>query len=170
MNFLLSSMISSKVKDDEAYTILSLQGQFEVRLYHRQVVAKIAMPLKGARKHLEGYLVGNNLRLENIQSRPHYFEVFKEKGVEAGVILDAFKVTSDIPRPVNRLIRLEEMPPRKMGVLRLKEPINQHVLDEKIQELKQWLKLNSYRTGAEIYLFTYDQLFTIKKEIQINVF
>lgn len=173
---LLSSLISLKLPEEERYSVIDSQGPFEIRFYRRLACAKVFVPgdlsfaYSQGRKHLEDYLGGSNFRVEKITATPFYFLQKCFNGWEAGVVLNTFE---DVPRPINRLVKLTEFFPGKVGVLKFNGDISEEFVEKRKTDLVKWLNFRNYKSISDIRLFYKDSLVTFPfertKEVHINL-
>lgn len=153
-----SDFLSLFVFDDseiEASSVLLKQGPFEVRDVPRMNCAKVTLkemsPQEG-KNILTEYLHGNNFRVQLISSLGHPFIVRKASEIELGILLPLEMSYSDIPKPVNRLIKIEELPPTKMGSLIFKGEPSDERIERREYELKKWLNVKGQRYFGPVRL------------------
>lgn len=178
---LLGSLLNLKGLEESRYTLLGSQGPYEVRLYQRSTLAKVSVPgsfsfqdaFMEGKNLLQEYLQGSNLRLEKVPHGQVFFQSSRQNEWEVGVMLNFLRVTSEIPRPVNRLIRLEEFPPAKMAVLRCNNISTSEVYYQREEELRRWINLKCYQERGEAKLIHLNSglplPFLKDKEISIHV-
>lgn len=178
---LLGSLLNLKGLEETRYTLLGSQGPYELRLYQRTTLAKVSVPgiysiqdaFSEGKRLLEEYLQGSNLRLEKVPHGQIYYQSSRQNDWDIGVMLNFLRVTSEIPRPVNRLVRLEEMPPCKMAVLRCNNISTSDVYYQREEELRRWISLKCYQEKGEARLIHLNSglplPFLKDKEISIHV-
>lgn len=176
---LLGSLLNLKGLEESRYTLLGSQGPFEIRLYQRTTAARVFVPgnfhdsFQEGKRLLMEYLTGGNLRLEKVPHSQIFFQTPRITHWEIGVMLNFTRVNSEIPRPVNRLIRLEEIPPVKMAILRCNRITSKEIFLQKEEELLNWINLRSYQHSNLCRLLHYDNgiplPFLREKELSVQI-
>lgn len=139
------SLLNLNALEENRYTVLTSQGPFEVRFYPRMTCAKIALPgdfkavLKEGLFHLEEYLSGNNFKVTKIECNSPYFHSDKVSAIEVGIILPSSMNAMNAPKPINRFVKIEEIPPGRVGVLKFKGSPDETIYQRRSEELKKWL-------------------------------
>lgn len=145
MYSVLASLLNLKIPVAERYSVLQVQGPFEVRLYQRMVCAKMSLTgpyediLKIGSRYLSEYFDGNNFKVEKVESTGCLFQVMRENGLELGVILPANVTISNAPQPINRMIRINELPTAKVASLSFRGTQSHELFTRRGEELKRWL-------------------------------
>lgn len=176
---LFDSLLNFRLLEEGAYNTVTSQGPFEIRQYRRLAFAKILIngdfseALKEGKKHLQDYLEGSNFRAEKVPFTPFYFQKESENGWDIGVILNAEKISTDIARPINRHIKLDDLPPGKVAVLKCKGEVTQEFFIRKIEELRKWILFKNYRPLTGARLLYNDSLITLPfhrtKEVHLDL-
>lgn len=176
---LFDSLLNFRLLEEGAYSTITSQGPFEVRHYRRVAFARILIEgdfseaLIEGKKHLQDYLEGSNFRVEKVPFTPFYFQKESERGWEIGVILNAEKISTNIPRPINRHIKLDELPPGRVGVLRCKGEVTHDFFIRKTEELRKWIQFKNYRPLTGPRLLYNDSLITLPfhrtKEVHLDL-
>jgi hypothetical protein len=176
---LLGSLLNLKGLEESRYTLLGSQGPFEIRLYQRMAVAKVMVQgdfnqaFQQGKKHLLDYLQGSNLRLEKIETSSLFFQTERQNAWEVGVILNSIRVNSEIPKPINRLVRLEEISPGKVATLKCNGVTSQEIFSERKNQLMKWLNLKSYSVNGPARIFHHSSSMPIPflrdKEVMIDI-
>ncbi len=141
----LSSLLNFKTQEEAPYTVLGMQGPFEIRLYQRFVCARMSLSgpyeeiIRIGNKYLQEYLEGNNFKVEKIDDSGCSFQIMKDKSWELGIILPSSFSIYNTPKPINRMIRISEVAPAKMGSLSFKGQLSRELFIRRGEELKRWL-------------------------------
>lgn len=141
----LSSLLNFKTQEEARYTTLNCQGPFEIRLYQRFVCARMSLSgpyeeiIRIGTRYLQEYLEGNNFKVERIENVGCPFQVMKDKTWELGMILPSSFNLFNAPKPINRMIRISEIAPAKIGSLSFKGHQSRELFLRRGEELKRWL-------------------------------
>ncbi len=145
MNPLFSSLLRSKATEDLRFRRLASHGPYEVRLYQKMWSAKVSIQgefhdaFKDGCRLLIEYIEGNNFKMARIGSVASFFQVNKISTWDIGIILPQTFTALNTPKPINRLVRIEELNPGKVGVLRYRGKISGDIFHRKGDELARWL-------------------------------
>lgn len=153
MNSEIFSILNLGPVQESRYRLISSQGPFEVRFYQRMLCAKISLTgsyneaLKNGLQHLEEFLDGNNFKVDKIEKHGPFFHIHKPEYLEIGIILPSMMSLLDAPKPINRSIKIEEISPGRVGVLRFNGKDEQEFYRKRSDELKKWLAHKGLRYG-----------------------
>jgi hypothetical protein len=162
MNSIFLSLLQWKAQDEARFSTLTELGPFEIRLYQRLFCAKL--PVKGPFEEafhqgvaeLNDYIEGCNFKVEKIPNAGPYFHSLSQESWELGVILPSGFLAEDWPLPINRKIRLMEIPPGRVSVLRFKGTISKELILRKQAELQRWLNLKGLRPFGQLRVYRHD--------------
>jgi hypothetical protein len=176
---LLGSLLNLKGLEDSRYTLLGTHGPYEVRQYHRVATAKVQVQgdlleaFEEGQRLLMEYLAGSNLRLEKVPYSAVFTQTPKQNTWDIGVMLNFIRATSEIPRPVNRLVRIDEISPRRTAVLRCNGIHTKELFYEREEELKRWINLKCWEENGVARLIHFNNPVSLPfikdKEILIDV-
>ena len=161
----------------ERYTSITSQGPFEIRFYPKSVVAKIHLQgelnecFRTGINHLQSFIEGNNLKVMKLNHcGPIYYSRVSNKW-EFGLILPEALTYKQIPRPIDNLIHLEEVNPKRVGVLRYGGPFKSDVSLKRGLELDRWLTHQGLKHFGDYRVFHHDHLIHLpfKRNIEIHV-
>lgn len=177
---LFSSLLNFKIMEEASYRIIDSQGPFEIRHYRRMAYARVSVSgklsdaLVEGKKSLQDYLDGSNFRVEKVSATSLYLQTEIQNGWEIGVILPAEKITTEVPRPINRMVKLDELPPGKVAVLKLNSgELTEDIFQRRAEELRKWVQFKKYKTLAGARLVYNDSLITLPfkrtKEVHLDL-
>lgn len=153
MNSILLSLLNWKAQEEARFTLMMSQGPFEVRLYQKLLCARVSLEgsfdeaIKNGMKHITEYLEGTNFKVERILRAGPCFHLNKVDQWDVGMILPPELDILSVPKPISRLIKIEEWSPCTVGVLRFRGGVTPEIFHRKGEELKRWIKrrgLNSH--------------------------
>ena len=153
---MFGSLLNLRPLDHHRFSVLRNQGPFELRLYQKMVCAKVLMSgsfqevVKVGMHHLYQYLEGNNFKVSKILHHGPYFQTHRSNAWEIGIILPAELELMTAPKPINRIIRIEEVPVQKVAALRYSGEISSERVIRKGEELKRWLWKNQLAVGGPL--------------------
>lgn len=174
---LFVNLLNPPSLDESSYSILGIQGAFELRLYPRKAYASISLEgsfskaLSEGKKILLDYAEGTNFKAEKIIFSQSFIFTKSPANWEIGFFLQT--EMNKTPMPINRLIKLSEMSPGKVGVIKFTGMASEDFINMKEKELNNWLARNNHMSrGPCRYVFDESQLnlpYRRNKEIHINV-
>jgi hypothetical protein len=173
------SLFSEKILEDNRYKVLTMQGPFELRLYQRMTYARVSLTgpydliVNKGMEYLKEYLEGNNFKVEKIESTYQYFQIIKENSLDIGIILPASITLKDAPKPINRVIKLGDFSPCRIGALRYGGEVNIDAIKRRGNELKRWLDYKGLKTSGPLKYMSYEKKiylpFSKTNEVQLDV-
>lgn len=176
MNSMFLSLLNLKAAVDTRFTVLAGQGPFELRYYQRMVCAKVNLPgtyedaVKNGMQYLLDYIGGNNFKVLQIKNYGHLFHIHKVNSWDVGLILPA---EISAPKPINRLIKIEELPPGKVATLRFNGPLNSEIIERRGEDLRKWLNFRHMNSNGPLTVARHDSLFPFSflnvNEVQMEV-
>lgn len=176
MNSMFLSLLNLKSAADTRFTVLAGQGPFELRYYQRMVCAKVNLQgpyeeaVKNGMQYLRDYLSGNNFKVLQIKNYGHLFHINKVNSWDVGLILPA---EISAPKPINRLIKIEELPAGKVATLRFNGPVNPEIIERRGADLRKWLNFRNMISNGPLKLAQHDSLFPFSflqmNEVQMEV-
>lgn len=160
----------------DRFTVLDEQGPFELRFYQRMICAKVNLPgsfeetLRKGMQYLIDYLSGNNFKVLQIKRPGHLFHIYKVNSWDIGMVLPA---EISPPKPINRMIKIEELPPAKMATLRFNGPVNSEIIERRGEDLKKWLTFRRMNPLGPLLVAQHDSFlpfsFLKTNEVQMEV-
>lgn len=162
MNSMFLSLLNWKAQEEARFSLQYNQGPFEIRMYQRMVCASISLTgtfeesLANGIRQLSDYLEGNNFKVSKIQNCGPYFQIHKVTSWDIGLILPRSFTVMNAPKPINRLIRIEEINPVKVGVLRFKGNTSKEVFFRKGDELMRWLNFKGISPNGPLRIARHD--------------
>lgn len=175
----LSSLLNFKIQEDAQYSVLSSQGPFEIRLYQRFVCARMSLSgpydeiMKIGSKYIQEYLEGNNFKVEKIDYPGCFFQIMKDKCWELGIILPSNFTIYNAPKPINRMIRITEIPSAKIGCLSFKGHLSHDLFVKRGEELKRWLDFKKNQVKGPLRVMkvsSFSLPFLRNYEVQFELF
>jgi hypothetical protein len=179
MNSLMLTLLNWKTDYDYRYSTILSQGPFELRFYQRQICAKVSLNTNFEESLIEGtrmlkdYIGGNNFKVDKIMHRGPFFQIQRADSWVIGFFLPVHMTMSNIPRPINRSIRLEELLPTKVGALKFKGDPSCEKFLKKGEELNRWLKYKGIPSTGPLRItrpdFEIPLPFLRQSEVQLDV-
>ena len=183
--------------EEPKYTVLEKEPPFEVRSYAPMIVAEVQVngnlddaSSQGFRL-IAAYIFGQNQVNEKIaMTAPVTVEDQAVKsakiamtvpvGIEpnAGKWTVSFVMPSEytmdtIPKPINPLVQLRQIPAVKKAVIRFSGFYNQQKVDEKTLELEQWIKSRNLQSAGTPNFARYNPPWSLpfmrRNEVMINL-
>lgn len=167
MNSLITSLVNWKAQDESRFELMMSQGPFEVRLYPRLLCARVSLngnfeeTIKSGMKHISDYLEGTNFKVKKILHAGPCFHMQRAELWDVGMILPSHLDIHSVPKPINRLIRIEEWSPATVGVLRFRGVLGSDVLERKGTELKRWIQKKGFQSFGVPRVFRHDFMIQI---------
>ncbi len=163
------------------------QAQIEVREYAPMIVAVTRVDTKSydrasstGFRRLADYIFGKNARQENIgMTAPVFQGVEKQEGENIGMTAPVFRqkdakgrwvmsfvmperyTMETLPRPMTEDIELEQIPARKVAVVRFNGSMSAEQFARKTKELEAWIVANGYVAVSAPRMAGYDPPLTI---------
>ena len=179
MNSMLLSLFNFKSPEEARYTLIMDQGPFEMRMYQRMICAKITLKdsydksLIHGIQTLEDYTGGNNFKVDRIINNGTFYHTHKADSWEIGLILPSDLNLAAIPKPINRAIKIEEIFPGKVGVLKFKGEPSEAIIERRGDELKRWLKFKGLKHQGPVRVERHELSFPLSflkhSEVQLDV-
>ena len=183
------------------YTVeRQIEGQnIEVRAYAPMIVAVTRVEAKNydrassiGFRRLANYIFGENARKENIgMTAPVYQRADRGEGENIGMTSPVLREQDDqgrwvmsfvmpdrytmetIPKPLTSEVELEQVPARRVAVIRFNGTLSSAQYEEKSRELRSWISRNDYHALSEPRMAGYDPPLTIpffrRNEVLIEV-
>ena len=153
---MIETLLNFTHRRPERFTVLFEQGPFELRQYQPMVCARVYFSgnfsdsIKMGMDHLGQYLAGNNFKITKIPHHGPYFQIHRANQWELGLILPEEIQLLTAPKPMNRLIRIEEIVSQKVAALKYSGAISPERVIRKGEELKRWLWKNKLRLDGPL--------------------
>jgi len=148
--------------EQAAYQVLIKEGDFEIRQYEPMIVAvsnEEDLRGGGGFDKLFGYISGKNQEKKKIEmTTPVLNDLDQKKGTIAFVMPKEYSMHS-IPKPLNSEVQLKELPGRKVAVIIFSGNVNPVKIDEKKNELLDWLKEKQISVTGLVELARYNPPF-----------
>ena len=175
----LATLLNFKTPGSEKYSVITEQGPFELRLYHRMICASITLTgpfneiFKMGIRYLDEYRNGNNFKVKKIDEVDYFFQMMKENTVEIGLIFPVGMTFSVIPKPINHTIRLKELAPAKFATLRFKGHESNELFIRRAQDLKKWIEYRNLKIKGHLRVMKISSAslpFARNYEVQFEIF
>lgn len=183
----LAALPAMAAIEEPAFDVVKSAGHFEVRRYAPMIVAEteVAGDLWGASNDgfrvIAGYIFGNNASVtqggaEKIaMTAPVTMEARSEKiAMTAPVttesadgryrmhfVMPSRYTMATLPRPKDDRVKLREVPPQRMAVVKFSGLSGEGKVKEKTDELLAWMKAEGLEAGGAPQLARYDPPWTI---------
>ena len=183
--------------EEPKYTVLEKEPPFEVRSYAPMIVAEVQVngDLDDASSQgfrlIAAYIFGQNqvnekiamtapVTVEDQASKSAKIAMTVPVGIEpnAGKWTVSFVMPSEytmdsIPKPINPLVQLRQIPAIKKAVIRFSGFYNQQKVDEKTLELEQWIKSRNLQSAGTPNFARYNPPWSLpfmrRNEVMINL-
>ena len=152
------------------FVVVSAEGGFEIRDYSTMVVAQFTM--RGTYRqsvsqgyiNLEKYFLGKNTVPEPIKMTiPTMVRDDLANGWSTMFYLPKGYRPESAPQPIDRRIRIIEIPARRVAVIMFKGKLNELVMREQAEILEAWLAARSIAHNNDFTLAGYAAAWTPKK-------
>jgi hypothetical protein len=180
VNSIFLSLFNNTAQEETRFTVLSNQGPFELRMYQKIVCAKISIQgsldqaLSEGARFLEDYIEGSNFKADRIKPYGPFFQVQRENGWEIGLILPSHYDLILAPKPINRFVKIEELHPTRVGVLRFRGSPTQDLILKRGAELKRWLTFKGLGHSGPLRITRQNSMYALPffghSEVHVNVF
>ena len=188
------SVFGIRSADEPSYQVLNDYGHIQIRQYPALVVAQTEVTAdyknsssKGFQR-LAGYIFGDNKKQQKMAMTA---PVIQEQEAEAmamtapviqqksgTVWLMAFVLPSNYsvataPVPLNTAVIIKEIPGKKVAVLRYSGSLSEQGIEEKSEELQNWLSQQGYKAVSPSRSAAYDPPWTLpflrRNEVHIDI-
>lgn len=173
------SLLNLKTTYDNRFTVLEDHGPFELRFYQRMMCAKVSIPgtyeeaLRDGTQYLIDYIQGNNFKVLHIKNHGHLFHVHKPNSWDVGLILPHDLSPNSVPKPINRMVKIEEVLPGKVAVLRFKGNLTPKIIERRAEDLRKWLHFRKLNASGPLRVAHNDSIFPFSflktNEVQMDV-
>ncbi len=188
------SMVGVRNSAEAAFTVILQDGDFEIRLYQPMLIAETVINANYANSgsigfnRLAGYIFGNNRQQEKIaMTTPVYREAQGEKIAMTAPVLqekvaDEWRVAfvmppeyslNNLPEPLDPLISIKSVAAKKVAVIRYSGSLSEEMINEKAQQLNEWLLQKPYKILSTARSAAYDPPWTIpalrRNEVHIDI-
>ena len=188
------SVFGIRTADEPNYQVLNDYGPIQIRQYPALVVAQteVNADFKNSSSQgfqlLAGYIFGNNKKQQKMAMTA---PVIQEQETETlamtapvlqqksgAVWLMAFVLPAEYsvataPVPLNTAVVIKEIPGKKVAVIRYSGSLSEQGIEEKSEELKNWLSKQGYRAIFPSRSAAYDPPWTLpflrRNEIHIDI-
>ncbi len=152
------------------FVVVSTEDKFEIRDYGTLVVAQFTM--RGTYKksvtqgyiRLEQYFLGKNTVPEPIEMTiPTMVRNDLAEGWSTMFYLPKGYRPESAPQPLDRRIRIIEIPARRVAVIRFKGKLNEFVMRDQVEVLEAWLAARGIAHRGDFTLAGYAAAWTPKK-------
>jgi len=188
------SVFGIRSADEPNYQVLNDYGHIQIRQYPAMVVAQTEVNAdyksssSQAFHRLAGYIFGGNKKQQKIAMTAPVIQeqetetmvmtapVFQQKS--GGVWLMAFVLpsgytVSTAPVPLDSAVLIKELPDKKVAVIRYSGSLSEQSIEEKAEELKNWLTKQGYQVISPSRSAAYDPPWTLpflrRNEVHIDI-
>jgi len=149
--------------EQPVYTVVSTEGNFEIRDYDTMVLAEFTMrgsysqAVNQGYIRLERYFLGENAIPEKIEiTVPTMVRNDLAGGWTTIFFLPKGYQSDTAPRPNDRRIKLVEFPPRRMASIMFHGKLNEGAMREQVAKLEAWLAERGIAHKADFTLAGYN--------------
>jgi hypothetical protein len=144
------------------YEVIQKDGKFELRHYEPMILAQTqetALRGAGGFNTVFNYIGGNNAEGKKISmTAPVINEIDGEEMTIAFVMPSEFDCET-LPDPNDPRLQLKEIPARKVAAVTFSGTVNPQMIEEKKQELLDWLKQQEVKVVGQAELARYNPPF-----------
>lgn len=175
----LTSIFNLRASGESRYSLLTSQGPFEIKLYERMISASMSLTgpyeevMSIGTRYIKEYLEGNNLKVERIDSPGCFYHRMRDSIWDLGVLLPTGFNVHSTPKPINKMIRITELPPGRFGTLKFKGDLSPGLIARKGEELKKWLDYKGLSTRGPLRIMrlgAFSIPFVRNHEVQFELF
>jgi hypothetical protein len=188
------SAVGIRTTPEPAFVATPAPDGFEIREYEPMIIAETEVSgdmddaMNPAFRRLAGYIFGKNITRESIEmTAPVVMEQRSQKiEMTAPVVMEeqgdttwmAFVMPEEwtmetLPIPVDKRVRLREVPARRMAVLQFTGFLNERRINAHAEKLMGWLDENGYETIGTWQAAGYDPPWTLpflrRNEIMVEL-
>ncbi|MDO9161266.1 MAG: heme-binding protein [Methylococcaceae bacterium] len=188
------SMVGARTSEEAPFTVLLENGDIQIRQYQELLVAETVIDADYANSgsigfnRLAGYIFGKNISQDKIaMTSPVFREQDSEKIAMTAPVLQqqtgakwimSFVMPADytlstLPKPIDPLVSIKQIPGKKVAVLKYSGSINEQMIAEKTNVLTAWLVQNHYQILSKARSAAFDPPWTIpslrRNEVHIDV-
>jgi DNA gyrase inhibitor GyrI len=188
------SVFGIRSSDEPSYQVLNDYGHIQIRQYPALVIAQteVNADYKNSSgqgfQRLAGYIFGNNKKQQKLAMTA---PVIQEQHAETmamtapviqqksgGIWLMAFVLptgysVASAPIPLDPTVLIKEIPSKKIAVIQYSGSLSEQGIEEKSEELKNWLSKQGYKAISTPRSAAYDPPWTLaflrRNEIHIDV-
>jgi hypothetical protein len=183
----LAALPAMAATEEPAFDVVKSAGDFEVRRYAPMIVAEteVAGDLWGASNDgfrvIAGYIFGNNASVTQggaekiamtapvtMEARPEKIAMTAPVTTEGAdgryrmhFVMPSKYTMATLPRPKDERVKLREVPPQRMAVVKFSGLSGEGKVKEKTDELLAWMKAEGLEAGGAPQLARYDPPWTI---------
>ena len=173
------SVFGIRSADEPNYQVLNDYGHIQIRQYPVLVVAQteVTADYKNSSsqgfQRLAGYIFGGNKKQQKMAMTA---PVIQQKS--GAVWLMAFVLPSNYsvataPVPLDPAVLIKEIPGKKVAVIRYSGSLSEQGIEEKSEELKNWLSQQGFRALSPSRSAAYDPPWTLpflrRNEVHIDI-
>ena len=188
---------AAMASEEPKYTVLEKEPPFEVRSYAPMIVAEVQVngDLDDASSQgfrlIAAYIFGQNqvnekiamtapVTVEDQAAKSAKIAMTVPVGIEPNAgkwtvsfVMPAQYTMDSIPKPINPLVQLRQIPAVKKAVIRFSGFYNQQKVDEKTLELEQWIKSRNLQSVGSPNFARYNPPWSLpfmrRNEVMINL-
>jgi hypothetical protein len=170
---------STKHTEQQEYSVLYHEGDFEIRHYPQALLARVTDPDSSLRRSsntnfrkLAGYIFGGNREGQKIaMTAPVHMEQTLNGSSMAFVMPRGMDLTS-LPKPLDPEISFSQLAPETVAVVRFAGFASDNDIHEKSVELKQWLDKKGITMVSSFRYLGYNppfQLIDRRNEVVVGI-
>ncbi len=188
------SMVGIRNSAEAGYTLIEQHGEIEIRQYTPILVAETVIDADYANSgsigfnRLAGFIFGNNRSQEKVaMTTPVYRDQGNEKIAMTAPVLQqktssqwrmAFVMPAEytlenLPAPVDPLVEIKPIPAKKVAVIRYSGSLNEENINQKADELTNWLQQRGLKMLSPARSAAYDPPWTLpalrRNEVHIDI-
>ncbi len=149
------------------YDVVQKIGKVEIRHYPKMVIAHVDDPNVDAFELLYNFITGANIQKEKVKMTTPVFSqeiamtapVFSQRDSMAFVMPNKLTIKST-PQPTDNRVRISEVPPRKIAVLRFSGNWSENHFEKEAKELLEELAKVKIQTKGNVFSMLYNPPFT----------
>jgi len=188
------SVFGIRSADEPNYQVLNDYGHIQIRRYPALIVAQteVSADYKNSSsqgfQRLAGYIFGNNKKQQKITMTAPVIQkqqaetmamtapVIQQKSGSVWLmafVLPSGYTVSTAPVPLDSAVLIKEIPDKKVAVIQYSGSLSEQSIEEKAEELKNWLTKQGYQVISPSRSAAYDPPWTLpflrRNEVHIDI-
>ncbi|MHC1719402.1 MAG: heme-binding protein [Clostridiaceae bacterium] len=148
--------------EQAAYKVILKEGEFEIRQYEPMIVAvsqELDLRGGGGFDTLFAYINGNNEDKKKINMTTPVFNDLGQEHLTIAFVMPKEYSMESLPKPLDLKVQLKEIPGRQVAAIIFSGNVNQVKIDEKKNQLFDWLKEKQINSTGYVELARYNPPF-----------
>lgn len=190
----IPGLVGIRLGEEPSYTIMKSDGEFEIRKYDPMTVASVIVrgdhdvAIEEGFLKLADYIFGKNTQEYSVRmgqtmtkesqsaQLPMTAPVIHERaemGWKVTFVLPREYTLKNAPKPMDPSVTLSREPSRIIACMKYSGANNLHLIEQKQQQLTEWLQNTDFRPCSQVRTAEYDGPLTVpflrRNEVQMRV-